>query len=283
MTCSSTVNLVVSDLFRKHTTNPKTYFSAVTKAGCIPPLVDFSYTVSQEFDVTTKQTILPKFPWKPEQTLPSYPDGFVSQDDILFSRQSTSNSPEIWLMRYSSPKDQQPIPGTSSTSILIYQLNTRSWEQILISDSETDALQSLDRFYASKHGIVYAADLLPSNIVLSKFNEEKKKFELLDTPDPVPSGSTFFDQTRNIFWIFEPNKAIYSFDPVSLQLIKYLETPNLKITFQNGVAFAADGSLYLLNDGGREILQKSDLEILRFDPEESTIDLLIFEKSKSIN
>ena len=31
MACSSTVNLVVSDLFCKHTTNPKSYFSAVTK------------------------------------------------------------------------------------------------------------------------------------------------------------------------------------------------------------------------------------------------------------
>src|SRR6266508_3201431 len=31
MACGSTVNLVVSDLFRKHTTNPKSYFSAVPK------------------------------------------------------------------------------------------------------------------------------------------------------------------------------------------------------------------------------------------------------------
>lgn len=31
MTCNSTVNLAVSDLFRKHTTNPKSYFSAATK------------------------------------------------------------------------------------------------------------------------------------------------------------------------------------------------------------------------------------------------------------
>jgi hypothetical protein len=31
MACGSTVNLVVSDLLRKHTTNPKSYFSAVTK------------------------------------------------------------------------------------------------------------------------------------------------------------------------------------------------------------------------------------------------------------
>jgi len=55
MACSSTVNLVVSDLFRKHTTNPKSYFSAVTKSETLDGLDEFDLML-RLFDFS---------PWRP--------------------------------------------------------------------------------------------------------------------------------------------------------------------------------------------------------------------------
>lgn len=242
--------------------------------NCIPPIVDFSYPVNQEFNVTAKPIFSPKSPWEIDRALPQYPDGFSGQYDIMFTRQTANNTNEIWIKSYLSSINQQVNLGKNIVSILIYHFNDKSWDQIPLPDPATEALQTVDRLYLSKNGNVYGINLSSSNTIFSKFEEREKKFKVLESSDKIPVGSTFFDKSRNIFWIFEPYKSIYSFNPVTLQLKKYTDIPNVDITFEKGVAFSSDGSIYLLNDGGREILQKSDLEILRFSPEKDIVEII---------
>lgn len=241
--------------------------------NCMPPVVGSSFPVNDNFEVAARAMVLPKLPWQPDSSLPNLSDN-LKQSDILFVRQPAVGSTEIWTRSYLSMMDRQVAIGRNIAPILVYHTSEHSWEQISINEVSPADIQAIDRLYLATDGGVFAASFSSSDIVLSRFDERQREFKALMVPQKIPYGSTIFDQARNIFWIIVPHEAIYSFDPVSIELVKHVEIPNVQVSFENGVAVASDGSVYILNDGGKDVRQKDDLEILRFVPNKNIIELV---------
>jgi len=239
--------------------------------SCIPPITSFVYPANQRpaSNTTVKDQILPPAPWKVAASLPNFPEGATSGfHDISVAYSGLSYS-EIWVKQMFNTGGNEYGGGTTTVQTLLFRTDTKSWRTF--SQQIQGSPISIDELYQGKNGSLFADISFSNKSALGSYNENEGQFDVVKNSENIPGGIRVLDN-NGTFWILNNNDGIYSFDPITSQLKKNIDIPDLNIygrlgIYGRSVAVAPDGSLYFLDfhDNGYT-------ELARYDPTSNKLE-----------
>ena len=132
---------------------------------------------------------------------------------------------------------------------LIFRTDTKDWRTF--SQQIQGSPIRINGLYEGKDGSLFADISFSNRSALGLYNDREGQFALIENNSGIPSGIRVLGNDR-IMWVLKNNDGIYSIDPVTSQLKKNIDIPDL--TGHDGLdlygrtaAFAPDGSLYFLD------------------------------------
>jgi hypothetical protein len=243
--------------------------------SCIPPIDDFVYSNSPD---PTKPVpgetliIAPPSPWEVVAPLPE-PTG----DYYLFSR-TVNGQVEVWIER--------PATDDLIFEFLVYQTGAKQWKTV---PAEIEGSKiSVGKLFVAKDGSLWGqvgGPFILSNLnwksALAKYDEKTKRFHFFDGAREIAAGrkdesektqlpywSIVLQDAKGVLWVLVHKDGIYSFDPESQQVKKYIDLPD---TVFSTAAISPDADIYYLKDlnyfdipGIRSV---RDMQIYQFRPE----------------
>lgn len=227
--------------------------TVLASGGCIKPFPEFAYSGPNLNQGADAKIIAPSQPWQIETTLPFHESEgyFVSSIDTEATR-SVNGHQEIWLIEHLFPTESRK---REKNLFLIYYPESQEWK-FISADIGTTGLFVQDLFVTSDGSIwgkIVWNSINPSLKevpVLSKFDDDKQRFEFLNGVLKIPwaeNNAPYFPwpeiivDSRDIFWFFVQNDGLYRYDPVSQRTEKQASLPNLGIT---QATLSLDGSIY---------------------------------------
>lgn len=221
---------------------------------CLGSFNQFAYEASEkrtqlELDALKEWEEKPTQPWQMEIALPK-----IQTDRTILSEVSGSRfhheKQEIWIKRSTAGRIFDDDKETF-VRYAIYYPATGEWDSVSaeIRDGEVIA----DNLYITSDGSVWASNswnpiIEKINVpILSRFNEESSRFEFVEAVDGLANYDGI-DQTEivldhnDVFWIFVPKDAIYSFNPATSEVKQHHALSDL-IT---DIALTADNNFYIL-------------------------------------
>ncbi len=221
---------------------------------CLGSFKRFAYGAPEkrtqlELDALKEWKEKPTQPWKMETALP-----IIQTDRTILSEVSGSRfydgKQEIWIKR-STAGTVFDYEEETFVRYVIYYPDTGKWDSVSaeIRDGEIIA----DHLYITSDGAVWARndwDSIKGVVapILSRFNEESSRFEFVEALYGFPNYDGGY-QTRvildhnDVFWIFMPKDAIYSFDPVTSEVKRQYALSGDVIL---DIALTADNNFYIL-------------------------------------
>jgi streptogramin lyase len=237
--------------------------SDVLEQKCIPAVSTFAYPTNRKIDTVStlgENQILPLAPWRLETELPNLPEGTNSYSFTVLARQdnSTNKLNEVWVRRnWWFVGEKAGEPGGSQ--ILVYQPKTREWREVPSRIPGTEG--NVSEIFQAKNGTIWADGYFAEHHFIGIYDDEENLFGLAKGSENIPNGHLFLDESGK-FWIVKSQAGIYSFDPITTELKMRISIPDLILPSGSElmpVAFASDGSMYILNEAG-----KDGSELLRF-------------------
>ena len=239
--------------------------------NCILPLESFAYS-----------------PWPnrlvPDESVMQIPPAWEAAMDIpddyyLNITRETQAGIELWF----DQAVRETPDGPEKRVYHIYNIETKVWETVS-GEYEGSGVLITNLLIDPDNG-VWAQNTvkMPSlnggnepHPLLSKFNEEKRVFELVDETFILPIDQTngldnpvirIKIDPQGLVWIFIAQDAIYSYDPQTREMKKRIDIPGIGIY---SPVFSSDG-IYFLDISGVVVLS-SDVRILLYSLEENTIE-----------
>lgn len=253
--------LVMSLLDACGGSNLSTNISAgASKTACIPAIATFSYPVNQEINSDSAETqVLPLDPWKFETQLPSLPDGANSYSFTVLARENkdVSKGAEVWIRRnwwFTGERVSEP----GGTQILVYHPATKEWR--VISNLVQGTQGQVSEMFLGDDGSIWVDGYIVAQHFLGIYDDVENVFRLVKGGEHVPEGRVLLDHDGKL-WIVKPQDGIYSFDPISMEVKKHADIPDLLLPSGSEITpivLASDASIYIVNeagDGGSELIR----------------------------
>lgn len=244
--------------------------AADNRTSCISPRFTFAYPLEVNKDYPLPQGIAPLPPWEEISAIPSVELSESTEDsntvflnryeELSFALGQKGNK-ELWGFRtiYPSP----PPVGKKRSSLLTYDLQDKEWTEN--PNAFNNVSQEIDGLYLSKdEKSIWAVSQNPTTV--SVFNNEKKTFEPIKL-SPSKKGMIFFDQTNDLFWLFEEHKELYSIDPVTAQIQFRAAIPVIPL-LPSSVALASNWDLYFVGASDLGPLN----ELFKFSPASNSVE-----------
>ena len=249
--------------------SPTTQLTAneYSRDECAISFDEFAYQGPRERPEEKK---LPLSPWEIEAIVPQalFEDHGLHQVSLI---RSINGEQEIWITDY---LNEQPL-------LAIYRSVEQDWE--IISGVINNTGLFVTQLFVTTDGTVWGriewesiADVTIDNIpVLSKFNENSRRFEFADNVLEIPrfTNSRFFGSPKIVldnqdnFWIFSENDGIYKYDPSNATYNK-----NSALAFNaSQVTLAPDGSIFF-----RYLYYGQEDTLFRFIPESNELVIVEF-------
>ena len=233
--------------------------------NCISPPKTFAYSLSPLEDPVIVQTTLPLEPWE-LVTIVESDFSFVEISGVRIQDEHQ----EIWLVSGGEQK------------FYIYDPVLDDWDEVSFGLGELIQIEKL--FFLPDETVFGVPDLSKYNerseiSVLSKYNEETKSFEFVQSLQEIPISAkgnpdtttqVIFDIKRELFWFLVPDDAIYSFDPETQDVVQYLDIPqeeNLDVKIAN---MSNSGEIYMLSLKGFSYTNEGNL-FMKFNPDTNSI------------
>jgi len=255
--------------------------SKLPNESCIASFDVFAFTIPNLLG-PDQEKILPLTPWKVQTTLPE------TQDPRLIETETVRISAaglEVWIKK--SPPTYYFEGLDEPFLYFVFQPDTGRWRTISAQVEDSQAF--VDSLFVDKNGAiwgrnVWAYDNLDTHYpVLSRFNEEKQRFEFEETVKEIPHGwlpnssSTRYPSwdkvlldEKGIFWIFVSQDAIYSYDPNIRIVVRHADLSQYK---NIGTAtFDQNGNIFFTQRLLSETLEPEG--ILEFNPATESIKAL---------
>jgi hypothetical protein len=253
---------------------------SIADENCLPPQMEFAFPLNSPNGVATPQISLPLQPWQSvsDMPMPEQSDTYY-RDKVEFAR-SNGVSMEVWILRTSTSRTGP------KNSLLIYDVGTNRWQQF--PDAFSDFSAEVSDLYLSRSGEIWAVGFGLAPFVLNptenqryigRYNASQKRFSLVSFPQGFPPGWIIYDQARNLFWVFQKERAIYSVDPVHLKTTKRADVSDLNIVAQVSMTIAGDGDIYFLNFGNLERWTQSSAHLFKYDPKGDRVEGIPFHEA----
>jgi hypothetical protein len=258
---------------------------------CLNTFEGFSYSDPQESrpgpftyptPTWTLQTSVPL------ELIPNLPALDASQRRIfatVVASRRYNNLHELWVAgSVTAPNFRQPF-------LAIYQPELNTWN--LIPEVNRDPNLLRDRIFVTPDGTVWvshqwldnALPAMSSVPVLSRFNDDTRQFELVETAPQVQIMDRNRDSLVNlryevvldetgIFWIFNINASLYRFDPVAGVSEQRLD---LTTTAPQGIldaTLAPDGTIYFGAYNPYGAIDLSDDAVFQYQPQTNEVILI---------
>ena len=260
--------------------NPSEVSSNSVADSCIPPLYSFAYSNSLDEDRKIPSQsffVEPGAPWATEteipdlsatSTIPIYGQG------ISMVRPKDGHA-EIWIKLFRL--DSQSLDFAHEYAV--YQSDTQEWRLTSGTVHDNPSIHVVNLF-VDNQGILWGQNFwaqASSDPIqfpfLSRFNDELKVFEQVETTKTIPAfqsdGQTslwigkhqslaILDANRDVFWILAHGDGIYNYAIASSEIHKFA---NLDVGIKNAT-LGEDGILYysILNNSGHQ----SNQNLMRF-------------------
>lgn len=255
--------------------------SVLPNESCIDSFDTFAYTIPKLIN-TPQKTTLPMSPWQTEVNLPEHSESGLFQTELT---RTFDNHLQIWLKK--TPFTHYIDNIKEPYLYLIYQPDNREWKRISAQVDNSDAF--VDQLFLGKDGTIWGRNIWSFSKVdadypvLSRYNEEKGRFEFVQSTESIPHGwlhnlssqnfpswdKVYLDE-QGLFWVFVSRDAIYSFSPLSEVVTRYADVSK----YQNIglVALSLDGNLYFT----QQVLTQTFVlgRILKFNPTNKEIEPL---------
>jgi hypothetical protein len=249
---------------------------------CVDTFANFAYRVPLEGWKLYDEDFLPLSPWEIESRIPEtqYDDWKMSEGIQLI--RSVSEQDEIWVGRRTWT-GLYYYQGGYRTETIIYHPENGKWERTIIDDEIEGTGVFTGRWFETSNGELWSRTWLNTQLegqldqipMLSQFNEKKQRFEFAPgapTFQKVEDVWSYFDwpiillDQEDIFWIFIPNDAIYSYDTKTAETKKHTSITDIDM---QDVVLAPDGSFYFRRYTNSTNLEEG--EVFRFFPENGEV------------
>lgn len=228
--------------------------------GCYKSFKEFAYTLS---DTEFPEIMLPMAPWEIVSSMPSeYLEGHLVNDVEIVLARSIDGTDEVWSIL----PVIYPEPQIDST-FGVYTLDTQEWRKIPAKIENTNLF--VQELFLTNDGTVWgktaweassSGELSPNQgSILSKFNEQKQRFELDPNAIEIPftnqqlSPEIILDK-QDVFWIIVHRDGIYKYDSNSETILKQADLRDLTIVVDS--ALAPDGTIYLQEKDDEKLYSK---------------------------
>lgn len=282
--CSDLKGIDVSKKSEMQSTNQvipdSTPLPIINEDECIGTFEEFAYYLPDSyFDYPNRGDISPLPPW---ELILEFPDDEAT-NYFLEEVQVTHGEIKIWIAR--TILEESDIYN-SSIELIVYSLDSK--KEAIYPGTVGDTNLWLAKLFPLEDGTMWGQNAwLPGDVydfdempILSKFNEEIKRFEFDLNSMNVPvisndayanndSNDIFIDQD-DIFWLFIPFNGIFSYDPSKGITTKHANFPDHEFRHAQ---FAPDGNFYFLLDDGCAYDCEINADIYQFSPESGEVSL----------
>lgn len=241
------------------------------ESQCFGSFRTFAYSVPDKNAPPLGKT-LPQDSWNVDALFP-----IPSNDQTLVAVETTrfiNDYSEIWLKKDTSYGISQP----TTHEYMTYQTDSKTWTTISAQVDDTEIY--VQKLFVAKDGSIWGQNAWPTYsdfsgvAILSKYEEKEERFKFDTNVVAIPAAwrdsdgydywsSMLIDQ-EGIFWIFANKVAIFSYDPVSRQIKRHAEIPDLLVSH---VALAPDHKIYLARQWESLVVSIQDKEIWEFNPQ----------------
>jgi hypothetical protein len=249
---------------------------------CLETFETFVYHGPDQKRSLFEEDIYPLPPWEVVSRLPAHRRKNTKFAEWISIIRSSQGQDEVWVSRITWT-GQFYYEGGYQTETLIYHPENGKWERTIITDEIEDTGVYVQYLYETSDGALWSSVDLNTKLegeldqipMLSQFNEKKQRFEFAPgapTFQKVEDVWSYFDwpiillDQEDIFWIFIPKDAIYSYDTKTYETKKHTSITDIGIL---DVALAPDGSFYFRRPLYGDNLQEE--EVFRFFPESGEI------------
>jgi hypothetical protein len=249
---------------------------------CLETFEVFAYHVPEQKRSLFEEDIYPLPPWEIVSRLPGNHHSDWKKSEGIRIIRSIHGQDEIWVGRRTWT-GQFYYEGGYRSEIMIYHPENGKWERTIITGEIEDTGVYVWYLYETSDGALWSSTNLNTKLegkleqipMLSQFNEEKQGFEFAPgapTFQKVEDVWSYFDwpiillDQEDIFWIFIPNNAIYSYDTKTHETKKHTSITDIGV---QDVVLAPDGSLYFRRSLHGANLQEE--EVFRFFPESGEV------------
>lgn len=253
--------------------------------NCIRSFHAFAYNGPRYVDRAQNPRIAPQSPWQAEATnakLPSIARTY-SLNNAVLTRKVGGNA-EIWIELSTNQYDLIiPQSDLNREGFSIYRPHDDTFEWV--SGVAGDTNNSVVELYVDSNGTVWgrtlweqqASSSTSTNLsVLTKFNEQTRRFELVEGVPDLSSSKILLDES-DIFWIFVSYDAIYRYNPSTSTLKKQTNIVNGGEVVD--VSESPDNTIYFsLFDPNSMVdyYTLSGKRVYQFNPASNQIDLISF-------
>jgi hypothetical protein len=203
---------------------------------------------------------------------------------VLATRQVNGDT-EVWVQRYPRAEEE-----AQTYKFHVFQVNKQEWKTVPAGIDESQIF--VHDLFVRSDGTLWGRNIasffseMSYQPVLSRYNDETGKFEVVEATRAIPNGTagrygqpywtkTFLD-SRGVFWFVVEGDAIYSFDVTSQTVGRHSDLSN---TYEIDVYQSMDGKIYIWHypnnpTDSMPSFKMSKEEILRFDPETSLLETI---------
>jgi hypothetical protein len=259
--------------------------AAFPEAVCLNTFEAFSYSDSERSRPSPFAYPTPQWTLYTSVPLDQIPDLPVLEESqrVVFARVVASrrhnNQHELWV------KGAVTAPNFRQSFLATYQPESNTWN--FIPEMNGDPNLFLQSFFVTPDGTVWASNqwldldyallAMISVPVLSRFNDDTRQFELVQTAPYVPiMNRTLIPETdlryqiilddAGIFWIFNVNASLYRYDPVSGSSEQRFDLTTVAPQGVDETALSPDGTIYFRPYVWNIRLDLSDDAVFQYDP-----------------
>ncbi|MBI5296709.1 MAG: hypothetical protein HY869_14620 [Chloroflexi bacterium] len=261
-----------------------------TNDECFASFEDFAYAVPDVASNQTKDFSLSQ--WKLVAEVPGITIDTNIWSSVSATRQVNGDT-EVWVQR--NPSASLYMEEESRKyKFHVFQVNKQEWKTVPAEIGDSHLF--IDTLFVRSDGTLWGRNIwsfvseMSNQPVLSRYNDETERFEVVGATRAIPNGTkdadpytadlpqwakTFLD-SQGVFWFVVEKDAIYSFD-VTNQIVK--RHADLSNIYVDDAYQSTDGKIYIWrypNDPTYSMpsFKLGKGEILRFDPETSLMETI---------
>jgi hypothetical protein len=256
----------------------------ISSDGCILPAITFSYSVLPESDGPLppgiETAVLPPSPWMIETSLLDN-----ERHSKLLATRTINRQVEIWTLI--APSSTEQGVENDQYEFAIYYPDSKDWKIVSAGIENTDIF--INKLFVMQDGSIFGHpsisryDDSPIVSILVKYNDETERFEFVKEAQSIPfssissdgfrsSSKVVLDTQRQIFWVFVPDDAIYSYNPLKQETRKYTSIPNTDTSdLVVEQVSSPDGNVYFLLFEPN-LFTNNNIGLYRFAPDKKSVE-----------
>lgn len=257
---------------------------------CIASFEDFAYSIPNFASYQPKG--LSHSEWKMVAEVPDITTDTDIWSSVSATRQVNGDT-EVWVQHH--PRANLYVEEEAREyKFHVFQVNKQEWKTV--SAEIGDSHLFVDKLFVRSDGTLWGRNIwsfisdMSNQPILSKYNDETGKFEVVEATREIPNGTkdadpytgdlpqwaeTFLDP-QGVFWFVVEKDAIYSFDVPSQTVKRHADLSNIYV---DDAYQSTNGKIYIWRypDNPAYSMPSFKLgegEILRFDPETGLMEAI---------